>query len=87
MKMMKAAVFKGNGILKVEEVPVPKVQNADQVVIRVKAASICGSDIHALHVPPGQVISSDIVLGHEFLARSWKKVTAQRILKLAIMWP
>lgn len=66
MGKMQAAVFKGNGILKIEEVDIPQVKNPDQVVIKVRAASICGSDIHALHVPPGQVISSDIVLGHEF---------------------
>lgn len=66
MPKMQAAVFKGNGVLEVEQVDIPKIEQPDQVLLKVRAASICGSDIHALHVPPGQVISSDIVMGHEF---------------------
>ena len=66
MPVMQAAVFKGNGVLEVEQVEVPKLREPDQVLIKVRAASICGSDIHALHVPPGQVISSNIIMGHEF---------------------
>ena len=70
MEKMKAAIFKGNGILKVEEVPVPKIERDDQILIKVRAASICGSDLHALHVPPGQVYENDIVMGHEYFAGS-----------------
>ncbi|MGN1008107.1 MAG: zinc-binding dehydrogenase [Butyricicoccus sp.] len=66
MKTMQAAVFKGNGILEVEQVEIPKITAPDQVLLKVRAASICGSDIHALHVPPGQVISTGVVMGHEF---------------------
>lgn len=66
MPFMQAAVFKGNGVLEVEQVEVPKIQEPDQVLLKVRAASICGSDIHALHVPPGQVISTGVIMGHEF---------------------
>lgn len=66
MGTMQAAVFKGNGVLKVEEVEIPKIVNPDQVLLKVRAASICGSDLHALTVPPGQVISTGVVMGHEF---------------------
>ena len=66
MKTMRAAVFKGNGVLQVEEVEIPKITKSDQVLLKVNAASICGSDLHALTVPPGQVISTGIVMGHEF---------------------
>ncbi|MBP3311477.1 MAG: alcohol dehydrogenase catalytic domain-containing protein [Butyricicoccus sp.] len=66
MKTMQAAVFKGNGILEVEQVEIPEITAPDQVLLKVRAASICGSDLHALTVPPGQVISTGVVMGHEF---------------------
>ncbi len=66
MREMLAAVFKGNGVLEVEKIPVPKISAPTDVLIRVRAASICGSDIHGLHVPPGQIFTPNIVYGHEF---------------------
>lgn len=63
---MRAAVYKGNGILQVEEVPVPKVKNETDVLIKVDAASVCGSDIHVTSNPPGQYAKPDTILGHEF---------------------
>lgn len=66
MPLMQAAVFKGNGILQVEKIEIPKIQKSNQVLLKVRAASICGSDLHALHVPPGQVIRTGIIMGHEF---------------------
>ncbi|MGN1014837.1 MAG: zinc-binding dehydrogenase [Butyricicoccus sp.] len=63
---MQAAVFKGNGVLRVEQVSIPHITAPDQVLLKVRAASICGSDLHALTVPPGQVITPGVVMGHEF---------------------
>lgn len=63
---MQAAVFKGNGVLEVDEVEPPKIWRPDQVLIQVRAAGICGSDLHALRAPPGLEIPTGIVLGHEF---------------------
>lgn len=40
MPVMQAAVFKGNGVLEVEQVEVPKLREPDQVLIKVRAASI-----------------------------------------------
>ena len=48
MSTMLAAVFKGNGVLNVKEVPKPQITHPDDVLIRVGAASICGSDLHVL---------------------------------------
>ena len=59
---MKAAVLKGNGILKVEEVPLPEIRGWYK--IRVAFAGICGSDLGrgfkngAYHYP--------LIMGHEF---------------------
>lgn len=61
---MKAAVFRGVKNLQVEEVAPPEA-GANDVVVRVSACGICGSDLHTyLHgsfVAPGQV------MGHEFV--------------------
>lgn len=55
---------KGDGFLEVREMEKPAVQNADDVLIRIAAAGVCGTDLHILHDefpcwPP-------VILGHEF---------------------
>ena len=55
---------KGPGHIEVRDVPAPAVGGDDWVLIRVKAAGICGTDLHIWHDqfqywPP-------VVLGHEF---------------------
>lgn len=62
---MKAAVFKGNGILKVEEVKKPVISEPDEVILKIISASICGSDLHVLSVPPGQHADPGVIMGHE----------------------
>ena len=66
MNTMLAAVFEGNGVLNVKEVPKPRITAPDEVLIKVGAASICGSDLHVLHVPPGQYARPGVIMGHEF---------------------
>ena len=59
---MKAAVYKGNRQLSVEEIPTPE-PGPNQVLVRVKYCAICGTDVHGVlydAVPPGSV------LGHEY---------------------
>jgi threonine dehydrogenase-like Zn-dependent dehydrogenase len=63
---MKAAIFEGEGVLTVKEVPVPKITKPTQILMKVEAASICGSDLHGLAVPPGQYMKPGIIYGHEF---------------------
>ena len=63
---MLAAVFKGNGVLELEQVPVPQVREKRDVLLKIRAASICGSDLHGLSVPPGQHIDPGVIMGHEF---------------------
>lgn len=40
---MRAAVFKGKGLIEVEEVPMPKCGETD-VIVKVMACGICGTD-------------------------------------------
>lgn len=65
MDTMLAAVFKGNGVLALEERPKAAIQRPDQVLLKVIACGICGSDLHVLHVPPGQDAKPGIIMGHE----------------------
>jgi len=63
---MMAAVFEKVGVLTVKEIPVPKIKNKDDVLIKVEAISICGTDVRALSDPPEFVFKEGIVIGHEF---------------------
>jgi threonine dehydrogenase-like Zn-dependent dehydrogenase len=64
MEKMKAYVFKDVGNLVFEEKPIPHVKEPDDVLLKVKAVGICGSDLKIIegkhHFRP------DTVLGHEF---------------------
>ena len=64
MSKMKALVFRDAGKLELTQIPVPQVKNPDDVLLRVKAVGICGTDVKILegkhHFKP------NTVLGHEF---------------------
>jgi threonine dehydrogenase-like Zn-dependent dehydrogenase len=62
---MSAAVLAGPGQLLLEPRPVPTVQAADDVIVRVEACGICGSDLQMLSVPPGHPARTGVILGHE----------------------
>ena len=47
---MKAVVFLGDSKIEVREYPDPK-PGPDEVVLRVKASGMCGSDLHYLRSP------------------------------------
>jgi 2-desacetyl-2-hydroxyethyl bacteriochlorophyllide A dehydrogenase len=66
---MQAAVFKGNGVVEVTDVPEPSIDRGDDVIIDVEACGICGSDLQILNVPPGHPATPGVVLGHEFIGR------------------
>jgi threonine dehydrogenase-like Zn-dependent dehydrogenase len=64
MDKMKALVFRDVGKIELTELPIPKVKEPDDVLLKVKAVGICGSDIKIIegkhHFKP------NTVLGHEF---------------------
>jgi L-iditol 2-dehydrogenase len=57
---MKAAVYYGKGDIRVEEVPVPEIED-DQVLVEMKACGICGSDLMDWYLDA----RAPIALGHE----------------------
>ena len=62
---MRAVVYTGPGRVAVEDVPVPRVTEPDDVVVQVARTAICASDLHLLHgKTPGMNPGS--VIGHEF---------------------
>jgi len=63
---MKAVVKygKGKGLVEIREIPEPKIKKDDEVLIEVKAVSICGSDLHIYH--DSHPYWPPVVLGHEF---------------------
>ncbi|MDW7658369.1 MAG: alcohol dehydrogenase catalytic domain-containing protein, partial [Bacillota bacterium] len=55
----------GPGNLEIRDLPIP-VPGADEVQIEVKAAGICGSDLHIYHSDIAIPIRPPVVIGHEF---------------------
>ena len=62
---MKALVkfAEGHGNVEIREIPKPKIRK-NEVLIEIRAAGICGSDLH--HYEVGDDIAIPVVLGHEF---------------------
>ena len=63
---MKAVVYKGNGIICLEERPLPEIQKDTDAIVKVTVTTICSSDIH---IKRGAVprAKENIILGHEFV--------------------
>ena len=62
---MKAVTFQGPLKLEVKEVDDPKIQDPNDVIIKVTTAGVCGSDLHAydgrMNLPP-----TGWIIGHEY---------------------
>jgi threonine dehydrogenase-like Zn-dependent dehydrogenase len=65
MKHMYVPIFKGEGRLEYEERPVPCPQLPGDVLVRIEACGICGTDLNILAVPPAHKATLDIIIGHE----------------------
>ena len=61
---MKALTWQGKGKITCETVPDPKIQQARDVIIKVTACAICGSDLHLMGDFMPTMEAGD-VLGHE----------------------
>lgn len=63
---MKAVVYKGKGILALEERPVPKILDEKDAIVKVTLTTICSSDIHIKRGAVPKAVPGTI-LGHEFV--------------------
>jgi threonine dehydrogenase-like Zn-dependent dehydrogenase len=64
---VKAAIFRGEGVLSIEDRPTPELRSPTDVLVRVLACGICGTDLHILQVPQDHPCTPGTVLGHEFI--------------------
>jgi threonine dehydrogenase-like Zn-dependent dehydrogenase len=67
--MMRAAVFVEPGVLEVTDRPEPAPLSDDELLVAVECCGLCGSDVHAMAVPPGHPTAPDTIMGHEFVGR------------------
>lgn len=67
-EMMDAVVFSSIGEYEVTRRPKPAIEHDIQVLVKILAASICGTDVHILNNPPSVKASTGIILGHECVA-------------------
>lgn len=63
---MKALTYHGSKDVRVESVADPTLIDADDIVLRVTATAICGSDLHLFHGKIPETKHGDI-FGHEFM--------------------
>ncbi|EXJ95883.1 hypothetical protein A1O1_01008 [Capronia coronata CBS 617.96] len=61
---MQAVIFKGKLQVAIEQRPVPKIQDPKDIIVKVRYAALCGSELHVYrgheHADPG------FIMGHEF---------------------
>ncbi|QWT22577.1 glutathione-dependent formaldehyde dehydrogenase [Bacillus sp. NP157] len=63
---MKALTYHGSKDVRVETVPDPTLTDGDDLILRVTATAICGSDLHLYHGKIPETKHGDI-FGHEFM--------------------
>jgi threonine dehydrogenase-like Zn-dependent dehydrogenase len=63
---MKALCWHGKGDIRCDTVADPRIEDARDVIIKVSACAICGSDLHLMDGQMPSMESGD-VLGHEFM--------------------
>ncbi len=63
---MKALCWHGKGDIRCDTVPDPKIEDGRDIILKITACAICGSDLHLMD---GQMpgMSSGDILGHEFM--------------------
>lgn len=66
-EMMDCVVFKEVGKYEVTQRPIPKIKKANDVLVKVLACSICGTDIHILADPPVYTATPGTIIGHEIV--------------------
>ena len=62
---MRVPIFQGNGVLTYEARPVPQLHAPQDVLVKIAACGICGTDLNILAVPPAHKANTGIVIGHE----------------------
>src|SRR5664279_4333050 len=62
---MRALTFQAPGRVSIEDRPKPELQDSEDVVLRIDASGVCGSDLHIYH---GRLpIEAGFTIGHEYV--------------------
>ncbi|MDZ7363791.1 MAG: alcohol dehydrogenase family protein [candidate division KSB1 bacterium] len=71
---MHALTFHGIETIKYESVPDPKIESPHDVIVKIRLAGICGSDLHVYHGRE-KGLDTGTVMGHEFVGEivDWGK--------------
>ncbi|MGI6406760.1 MAG: alcohol dehydrogenase [Syntrophaceticus sp.] len=78
---MKALVYHGPEKISLDDVPVPKIIEPDDVIVKVTTSTICGTDIHIWHGGMPEV-EAPRILGHEFCGEVVEAGPAVRNVKV-----
>jgi alcohol dehydrogenase len=62
---MRAVVYAGDGVVRVDTVADPRVEHPEDAVVRVVRSAVCGTDLHVIAHPDQLPVG--FVLGHEFV--------------------
>jgi threonine dehydrogenase-like Zn-dependent dehydrogenase len=65
MQTMYVPIFKGEGRLEYEDRPVPHLDQPTDVLVKIEACGICGTDLNILAVPAAHKATPNIIIGHE----------------------
>lgn len=65
MSMMHVPVFKDVGTLEYVDRPIPQPTRPDDVLVRIEACGICGTDLNILATPPAHEARPNTIIGHE----------------------
>jgi len=69
-EMMNAIIFSDVGQTTYKQVPKPTIKHPDEMLLKIEAASICGTDLHILSTPCSYPLAQmGIIEGHEFVGR------------------
>ena len=81
---MKAVIYGGKGSIRVENIDAPKMRSDTDVLVRVKAASICGTDVRLYWGTMNEMFGYEAgdAMGHEFVGVVEEVGKAVRCFKL-----
>jgi len=72
---MKALVYHGTNDVRIDEMPEPRIEKSDDIIVKITSTAICGSDLHLVdgYVP---TVEKGDILGHEFMGEVVEKGSA-----------
>ncbi|KAF9875665.1 putative alcohol dehydrogenase [Colletotrichum karsti] len=77
---MLAVVFNGPKNVSVEQRPIPTLQNDDDIIVKVQATALCGSELHVFR--GHQSSETGYIMGHEFNGTVVEKGSNVRTLEI-----